>query len=157
MPCIQTRGLSFVPGLHYMKTRIHNNKEQIFCEWRRQWVRLTPEEWVRQRFLHLLVEKYNYPMPLIGVEIPISVGDAQKRCDAVIYTRQMQPLALLEFKAESVPLTQKVLDQAVTYNRTLSVPFLILHNGPQTIIACVNNHEIQYTHSIPTWEQLIEQ
>lgn len=157
MPCIQTRGLSFVQGLHYMKTRIYNNKGQIFCEWRRQWVRLTPEEWVRQRFLHLLVEKYGYPMSLIGVEIPISVGDAQKRCDAVVYTRQMQPLVLIEFKAESVPLTQKVLDQAVTYNRTLSVPFLILHNGPQTILARINRQEIQYATILPTWEQLTEQ
>lgn len=137
-----------------MKTRIYNNKEQIFCEWRRQWVRLTPEEWVRQNFLHRLATDYQYPMSLIGVEIPISVGHAQKRCDAVVYTRQMQPYVLLEFKAESVPLTQKVLDQAVTYNRTLSVPFLILHNGVQTIVARVNAHEIQYLDTIPAWDEM---
>lgn len=139
-----------------MKTRIYNNKEQIFCEWRRQWVRLTPEEWVRQSFLHRLVEERGYPMSLIGVEIPISVGETRKRCDAVVYTRQMQPLILIEFKAETVALTQKVLDQAATYNRTLAVPFLILHNGAQTIVAQVHHNEITYAPAVPVWDELTQ-
>ena len=117
-----------------MRTRINQNKEQIFCEWRHRWVRLTPEEWVRQQLLHRLVEQLGYPASLIAVEQAITVGEAQKRCDAVVYDASLQPLMVIECKAETVPLTQKTLDQAITYNRKLNVPYLLLHNGVQTIL-----------------------
>ena len=135
-----------------MRTRLQNNKEQIFCAWRRRWVRLTPEEWVRQQFLHRLVDEQGYPASLIAVEMPIKVGEVQKRCDAVVYNRQMEPLVLIEFKAETVPLTQKTLDQAVTYNRKLGVPYLVLHNGPQTICVDGNNH---YFTGLPRYADLL--
>ncbi len=137
-----------------MRTRIFNGKEQIFCEWRRRWVRLTPEEWVRQQLLHRLVEQLGYPASLIAVEAPIKVGDLQKRCDAIVYNNAMQPLMLIECKAESVPLTQKTLDQAATYNRKLRVPYLLLHNGPQTVIAFVDDNTIKYINAIPLYNQL---
>ena len=137
-----------------MRTRIFNGKEQIFCEWRRRWVRLTPEEWVRQQLLHRLVEQLGYPASLIAVEAPIKVGDLQKRCDAIVYNNAMQPLMLIECKAESVPLTQKTLDQAATYNRELRVPYLLLHNGPQTVIAFVDDNNIKYINALPLYNQL---
>ena len=97
-------------------------------------MRLTPEEWVRQQFLHRLVDAYHYPAGRIGVEVAIAVGDAKKRCDAVVYDEQLQPLVLIECKAEHVALTQSTLDQALTYNRQLRVPYLFLHNGQETIV-----------------------
>jgi len=54
-----------------MRTRVYNGKEQIFCEWRRRWVRLTPEEWVRQQLLHYMVEQLDYPASCIAVEVPV--------------------------------------------------------------------------------------
>ena len=97
-------------------------------------MRLTPEEWVRQQFLRRLVDDYHYPAGRIGVEVAIAVGDAKKRCDAVVYNEQLQPLVLIECKAEHVALTQSTLDQALTYNRQLRVPYLFLHNGQETIV-----------------------
>ena len=135
-----------------VRTRILNNKEQIFCEWRHRWVRLTPEEWVRQQLLHRLVEQLDYPASLIAVETAIMVGDAKKRCDAVVYDRAMQPLVLIECKAETVPLTQKTLDQAVIYNRKLNVPYLLLYNGVQTIF--VNGNSI-YPSGLPRYADLL--
>ncbi|MBR2285251.1 MAG: type I restriction enzyme HsdR N-terminal domain-containing protein [Paludibacteraceae bacterium] len=131
---------------------MYNNKEQIFCEWRHRWVRLTPEEWVRQQLLHRLVEQLDYPASLIAVEQAINVGEAKKRCDAVVYDRQMNPLMVIECKAETVPLTQKTLDQAITYNRKLNVPFLMLHNGVQTICIHGTNH---YTSGFPRYTDLL--
>ena len=78
-----------------MQTRLYNGKEQIFCEWRHKWVRLTPEEWVRQQLLHHLVEQLGYPASLIAVETAICVGNVKKRCDAVVFDNTMQPLVLL--------------------------------------------------------------
>ena len=119
-----------------MRTRVFNGKEQVFCEWRHRWVRLTPEEWVRQQLLHRLTE-LDYPASLIAVETAITVGEAKKRCDAVVYDRAMKPLMLIECKAETVALTQKTLDQALTYNRRLNVPYLVLNNGPQTFFVTI--------------------
>ena len=137
-----------------MRTRINQNKEQIYCEWRHRWVRLTPEEWVRQQLLHRLTEQYGYPAGLMAIEVQISVGDARRRCDAVVYDRMMQPLMLIECKAETVALTQRTLDQAATYNRRLRVPYLMLHNGPATIVARVAEDKIEYLETIPEWNNI---
>ena len=132
-----------------MKTRIIDNKEYVFCEWRRRFVRLTPEEWVRQNFLMRLVTDYGYPKEKIAVEVFLG----GKRADAVVYGEALQPLMILEFKAETVPLTQKTLDQAVVYNRQLNVPYLILHNGPTSLVVRIAP-EINFEKQIPTWTQL---
>ena len=135
-----------------MRTRIENGKEQIFCEWRHRWVRLTPEEWVRQHLLHLLAESLDYPASRIAVEQAICVGEAKKRCDAVVYDHTMHPLMIIECKAETVPLTQKTLDQAITYNRKLDVPYLLLYNGVQHIFVHGTN---TYTTGLPRYADLL--
>ena len=135
-----------------MRTRVYNGKEQIFCEWRHRWVRLTPEEGIRQQLLHRMVNEGAYPASLIAVEQAITVGDVRKRCDAVVYDNTMQPLMLIECKAETVPLTQKTLDQAITYNRKLNVPYLLLCNGAQTIF--VNGNDI-YPSGLPRYADLL--
>lgn len=137
-----------------MRTRTVKNKEQVFCAWRRRFVRLTPEEWVRQQVLETMERQYGYPHSLIAVEVPIEVAGLQKRCDAIVYSPTMQPLMLLEFKAETVALTQKVLDQAAVYNRQLKVPYLVLSNGAQSVAARVLPTEYEYLNQIPLWSQL---
>ena len=129
-------------------------KEQIFCDWRRKFVRLTPEEWVRQHILHFLVEEMCYPQARIAVEHPIEVGETKKRCDAVIVDEQLKPLCIIEFKAETVALTQKVFDQVAVYNRKLSVPYLIVSNGKSTFVCKVLARGYEFLQDIPRYEQL---
>lgn len=117
-------------------------------------MRLTPEEWVRQQVLESLESECGYPHSLIAVEVPIEVAGLQKRCDAIVYNAAMQPVMLLEFKADTVPLTQKVLDQAAVYNRQLKVPYLVLSNGAQTVVARVLPNQYEYLNQIPLWSQL---
>ncbi len=122
---------------------------------------------MRQTFLRALVEQFGYPQSLIGVEVPIAVGaGVDKRCDAVVYSKSLQPLMLLEFKAEHVALTAEVLDQAAVYNTTVHAPYLILANGRQTVVARVSladenlqifkssNCQITFLDHIPSWNQL---
>lgn len=139
-----------------MNTRFWRNKEQVFCDWRKKWVRLTPEENVRQQVLHYLVEQLGYPASLIGVEVAIEVGaGVTKRCDAVVYTPSLQPLMLLEFKAPEVALTQTTLDQAAVYNTTIRAPYLVLANGRQTVVAHITpENQLTFLNSIPAWSQL---
>ncbi len=124
----------------------------------------TPEENVRQTFLHALVEQFGYPQSLIGVEVPIAVGaGVDKRCDAVVYSRSLQPLMLIEFKAPEVAITQTTLDQAAVYNTTVHAPYLILANGKQTVVARIDKQsadgeqteQIQFLNHIPSWNQLL--
>lgn len=145
-----------------MKTRVYNGKEQIFCEWRRRYVRLTPEEYVRQCFLHRLVEEYGYPKELIAVEVALedahplenTTQNGKKRADAIVYDLQMQPLMIIEFKADKVALTQRTLDQASAYNRRVRVPYLILHNGMCSVIAHISDSEIVFAKEIPNYGEL---
>ncbi len=83
------------------------------------------------------------------MEVAIHVGDVSKRCDAIVYDAYMRPWMLLEFKAESVALTQRTLDQAAVYNRKLKAPYLILSNGPKTIAACVTENRIEFLNELP--------
>ncbi|MBR4520581.1 MAG: type I restriction enzyme HsdR N-terminal domain-containing protein [Paludibacteraceae bacterium] len=138
----------------------------IFCPFRRKYVAATPEEHVRQTFLHALVEQFGYPQSLIGVEVPIAVGaGVEKRCDAVVYSRNLKPLMLIEFKAPEVPITQTTLDQAAVYNTTVHAPYLILANGKKTVVAHIDEQtadkpsseqtkQIQFLNHIPSWNQL---
>ena len=136
----------------------------IFCPFRRKYVAATPEENVRHTFLHALVEQFGYPQSLIGVEVPIAVGaGVDKRCDAVVYSRSLQPLMLIEFKAPEVAITQTTLDQAAVYNTTVHAPYLILANGKQTVVARIykqsadgeQTEQIQFLNHIPSWNQLL--
>ena len=136
----------------------------IFCPFRRKYVAATPEEYVRQTFLHAMVEQFGYPQSLIGVEVPIAVGaGVDKRCDAVVYSRSLQPLMLIEFKAPEVAITQTTLDQAAVYNTTVHAPYLILANGKQTVVARIDKQstdgeqteQIQFLNHIPSWNQLL--
>ena len=137
-----------------MRTRVYKNKEQIFCEWRHRWVRLTPEEWIRQQLLHRLVEQLDFPTSRIAVEVPFEMSNARKRyrADAVVYNNTMHPLLIIECKAESVPLTQKTLDQAINYNRKLNVPYLLLYNGAQSYLVHGNNI---YPSGLPRYSDLL--
>lgn len=133
-----------------LNRKVIEGKEYVFCEWRRKFVRFTPEEYVRQTFLHYLIEQVQYPKHLIAVEVPLT----NKRADAVVYSKTMQPLMLVEFKADSVELTQKTLDQAAIYNRQLHVPYLILHNGRSTIIGRIDENKITFAEQIPAYGDL---
>ena len=138
-----------------MNIRTIEGKQYVLCAWRRKYVRLTPEELVRQTTLQLLEDEYGFPHGLVGVEVPIEVAGLKKRCDAIVYNQQMQPLMLLEFKAPTVPLTQEVFDQAAIYNRHLQVPYLMLCNGQNSIVAQVLEKQYQFLPVIPIYSKLL--
>lgn len=120
------------------------DKLLIFDSQRRRWVRLTPEEWVRQHFLQYLMEEKGYPPALLGVETELKVNGMKKRCDGILYDQQGRAQVIIEFKAPTVDLTQKVFDQTAVYNRTLGVDYLMISNGMQHICCRVDRAEQRY-------------
>ena len=102
--------------------------EMIFDDLRKSWLRLTPEEWVRQNFVRFLVSR-NYPRALIALEKKIMVGEMAKRFDILVYNRNHQPLMMVECKAMHVVLSEEVLHQVLRYNIAVPVKFLVITNG----------------------------
>lgn len=101
----------------------------IFDFLRKKFVRLTPEEWVRQHFLHFLIEEMHYPGSMIAVEQQILINGQSKRCDAVLYNLNMQAVAIFEFKAPHVSVNQNTLDQVSVYNTALRIDHIFISNG----------------------------
>ena len=101
----------------------------IFDFIRRRHVALTPEEWVRQHFVHFLVEHKGYPKGLLANEVELSVGEKNLRCDSILYDPSLKPRMIVEYKAPSVVVTQKVFQQIATYNLLLHVDYLVVSNG----------------------------
>ena len=60
--------------LHPFRIRETEGKEWIFDELRKQWVRLSPEEWVRQNILQYFLQVMNIPASLIAVEKEIKMN-----------------------------------------------------------------------------------
>ena len=114
----------------------------VWDETRRKYVALTPEEWVRQHFVHFLISEKGYRQELIANEVSIKLNGTAKRCDTVIYDRLLTPLMIVEYKAPSITITPKVFDQIVRYNRVLHVQYLIVSNGLRHF-CCQINYETQ--------------
>lgn len=117
-----------LPGFDY-KVKKQNGTVMIFDIVRKKYVVLTPEEWVRQHVVHYLVEKKGYALSLIAVEREIELYGLRRRFDIVVFDRTGNPWLLVECKAPTVALSQKVFDQVFRYNLTLAAPFVAITNG----------------------------
>lgn len=107
-------------------------KELIFDDIRKLWVRLTPEEWVRQNMLQYLIQTKEYPAVFISVEKEISLGELRKRFDVLVFNSEHKPWLMLECKAMDVELSEKTLEQIVRYNMSVPVSYLVISNGSFT-------------------------
>lgn len=127
---------------------------EVFDPVRRRWVALTPEEWVRQHIILELCDRYRYPMQLMQVEAAITLNGLTKRCDIVVYDRNMHPWMIVECKKEEVAISQKVVDQACRYNLVLQVPYLLLTNGLQRLCLAVDFSNKQLSQcAVPFYEE----
>ena len=133
------------------------NQPTIFDVLRRKYVALTPEEWVRQHFVHFLIDEKHYPPTLLANEVSLKIGEKSLRADTVLYDRDLQPRMIVEYKAPTIQLTQKVMEQVSAYNLLLHVDFLIVSNGLDHY-CCRMNYEqgtYEFLTEIPTYEQII--
>ncbi|MBQ4622656.1 MAG: type I restriction enzyme HsdR N-terminal domain-containing protein [Bacteroidaceae bacterium] len=111
------------------KIAVRDGKNSIWDIIRRKYVALTPEEWVRQHFVHFLVEHKGYPVSLLANEVALTLNGTSRRCDTVLYDRTLSPRMIIEYKAPHIPITQKVFDQISRYNLVFRVDYLIVSNG----------------------------
>lgn len=140
-----------------IKLRGTKAQPQIFDILRKKYIALTPEEWVRQHFVHFLVEHKGYPAALMANEIQLKVGEKTLRADSVLYSRDLKPRMIIEYKAPHTPITQKVFDQISIYNMLLHVDYLVVSNGLQHYICKMDYNDKKYLflEDIPDYEELL--
>lgn len=119
-------------------------KPYVYDDLRRKFVRLTPEEWVRQHFVRYLIDDLGYPQPLMQNEVALRLGETVKRCDTLLYDKALRPQMILEYKAPHVTLTETVLQQIVRYNYILRVPYLVLSNGQEHLLCRIDYEKMTY-------------
>ncbi len=138
------------------KLRNTGGEVKIFDILRRKYVALTPEEWVRQNFVHFLVEYKGYNPVLMANEVEVALNGTKKRCDSVLYSQRLVPRMIVEYKRPDVEITQKVFDQICRYNMVLHVDYLIVSNG-LSHYCCKMDYERQqyeFLEDIPNYADL---
>lgn len=149
----------FALNLPYANTKIvvRNEKQMVFDFLRKRFVALTPEEWVRQQFTHFLVEHKGYPAMFIGNEITLSVGRLSRRCDSVVFNKSAEPVMIIEYKAPTVKITQKVFEQICSYNIALHAPYLTVSNGLQSYCCSIDKeaNTYEFLKDIPAYGELL--
>lgn len=128
----------------------------IFDQIRRKYVRLTPEEWVRQNFIQYLVNEGRYPPGLLGVEVMFLLNKLKRRVDILVHNRSGKPVMIVECKEPEVRIDDRVFDQIVTYNIGLRVPYIVVTNGLVHYACKVRKDQpgYEYINVIPLYEEL---
>jgi hypothetical protein len=130
--------------------------EMILDPVRKKFVKLTPEEWVRQNFIQYLVNEGKYPVGLMKVEVMFSLNKLKRRTDILIHNRRGEPVMIIECKEPDVKIDDKVFEQIVNYNMAFKVPFIVVTNGIDHY-ACRINHENnkwEFLLALPLYEDL---
>ena len=123
------------------------NKENHPYIWdivRKKYIKLTPEEWVRQHTIHYLHFVKNYPLPWMNVEKQFTINSLHKRADIVVFNRDLKPYIIVECKAPQVKITQRTFDQIARYNLSLDADYLMLTNGLQHYYCRMDFHKHTY-------------
>lgn len=136
------------------KIKSLEGKEHIFDSIRKKYVRLSPEEWVRQHVVQYLIQHKNFPESLIIVEAGLKLNTLHKRADILTYDKNGDPYLMVECKAPTVKITQDVFDQIARYNMAFNVKLLIVSNGVQHFCCEINytQHTYKYLNDIPFFQ-----
>ena len=139
-----------------VRVRGTREKPQIFDFLRRRYVALTPEEWVRQHFVHFLVEQKGYPPTLLANEVSLAIGDKRLRADSVLYDRELRPRMIIEYKSPEVTISQETFHQISAYNQLLHVEYLVVSNGLTHYCLRLNREQNRYDFlpNIPSYQDL---
>ena len=129
---------------------------EVYDVTRRRWVALTPEEWVRQNFVNYLFAFKAYPASLTANEVALHLNGLSRRCDTVVYDRRLRLLLVVEYKAPSVHITQKVFDQIARYNIVMGAPYLIVSNGRSHYCCRFEGDSYSFLREIPAYTDITD-
>ncbi len=130
---------------------------QVFDPLRKKYVRLTPEEEVRQNVIAWLAKEWQVPLPLMSSEWAFTFNGMQYRADVLVFDRKLHPLMLVECKAPDIAIDQTVVDQVIRYNLSLKVKYILITNGKSSYLCARNpdTEQYQFLDKIPKYEQML--
>jgi hypothetical protein len=131
--------------------RRKNEQPQVFDRLRKLWVKITPEEWVRQQIILMMTDILHFPAAYISVEKEIEVGKLKKRFDLLIYDAEHNPWMLVECKAPSVALSESTAAQLLRYQQVLQAKHLVITNGNDVMGWTYLNAQLSNMVSWPQW------
>lgn len=139
-----------------IKLKEEKGQQFIFDALRKKYLILTPEEWVRQNFIHYLIHEKGFAASLIAIEKGLKLNELQKRADAVVYDKNAQPIVLIEFKAPPIKINQKTFEQIARYNMVFKVPYLVVTNGINHYCAKIDfiSNSFEFLKEIPNYKEL---
>ena len=139
-----------------IKIRQSQDKTEVFDILRKKWLVMTPEEEVRQQLVHYLIEEKNYPAGRLAVEYSLRINSLKRRADIVAFNQFGHPILIVECKAPSVKITQKVFDQIARYNLSMKVDYLVVSNGHHNYCCMmdVKKEAYQFLESIPEYHKI---
>ncbi|WP_436517447.1 type I restriction enzyme HsdR N-terminal domain-containing protein [Ekhidna sp. To15] len=123
----------------------------IFCLIRKKWIVLTPEEWVRQHFINLLIVHLAYPKGMFKLEHSMAYFKNQKRSDIIVLDKDGYVFLLVECKSPDVKLDQKVLNQVAAYNKVLDSKYIAITNGLNHFIWRKENNRFNQIGEFPSY------
>lgn len=143
-----------LPNFDIELRKADNQEVEVFDPLRRKWVVLTPEEWVRQHFARYLTTALGVPPTFVANEVGVRLNGRQRRCDTVIYRRNLEPLCIVEYKRPTVSITAAVFDQIARYNMVLGCPWLMVSNGLRHFACRFDGTKYTFLPELPTYEQM---
>lgn len=145
-----------LPDFNFKITK-EEGKIYIFDAIRKKKIFLTPEEWVRQHFIHYLIAYKTFPKSLIKVESGLKYNKLPMRSDVLIYDRSGNPLILIECKSYQVKINAATFAQVSKYNQTIKAPYIMVTNGMQHYCCRIDfeNEKFDYLKTIPEYEELL--
>ncbi len=131
-------------------------KTLIFDPLRKQYLVLTPEEWVRQHFVQFLVKEKGFPAGLFSLERKVKHHQRQGRYDLLCMNNLGQPVLLVECKAPTVAIGPETFNQVVRYNRSIGAPYIALTNGLEHFMMKVEFQErrVSFLENFPDYQYL---
>ncbi len=147
-----------LPDFDIKITRDDDGGVKVYDRLRGKAVALTPEEYVRQHFVNYLINAKGYRQSLMANEVSLRLNGTARRCDTLVYTRELRPLVVVEYKAPDVVISQKTFDQIARYNSVIRAPWLIVSNGISHYCCryMTETGEYQFMRDIPAWEELFD-
>lgn len=145
-----------LPAFDIKMRKLPAGRIEVYDRLRDKYVALTPEEWVRQHFVNMLIEHLGYPASLMANEVGITHNSVKRRCDTVVYDRSARAACIIEYKAATVKITPKVFDQIVRYNMVMGVRWLMVSNGESSYCCRVEaDGTYRFVKGIPSYQEII--
>jgi len=129
---------------------------EIFDEFRKKYVILTHEEWVRQNFAVYMHKYLDYPIGRIKLEHQLVIAGNNRRCDIVYFDKSLNPEIIVECKSTKINISKSTFNQIALYNSALNVKYLIVTNGINHFAAEIDysKNEYIFLDVIPEFNQI---